>query len=218
MANSAEDIQSVLPPVSLVLPSPDFQMVSNCKLKSIHKIHFFKVLCSKRSLSERCSSTWHQSLCHFWTSTWSSENWQLQTEMFSQKMTKKKTSGTKCPEPSATWWRGLAGGYCHSGWLVAPRLATVVWQKRRTAGATMTLCHTHHRGPHPIHRTHARSWTLRRRKHVSTLLVDHNADTFVPGEDLHLTCHEFLQGIPSFQYQCPWDLAAWRWNVFSKGE
>ena len=99
----------------------------------------------------RWFSTWHRSLWISSTTTWSSQNCQGRTELVSQNWPKRRNSGIKCPEPSATWWRGLAGGYCHSGWLAAPRLATT----RDRSGAPQLPpwpCVTPMEGPHPIHR------------------------------------------------------------------
>ena len=71
----------------------------------------------------RWSSTWHRSLCYILDKYLKFLELPRQNCVDFSKITKKKESG-KCPEPSTTWWRGLAGGYCHSGWLAAPRLAT----------------------------------------------------------------------------------------------
>ena len=68
----------------------------------------------------------------------------------------------KCPEPAAGWWRGLLSQRL-AGWQSLATLGHKPWQKRRTAAATMTLCHTHCR-THPIRRTSTRSWTLRTHK------------------------------------------------------
>ena len=65
----------------------------------------------------------------------------------------------KCPDPAAGWWRGLLSQRL-AGWQSLATLGHNPWQKRRTAAATMTLCHTHCR-THPIRRTSTRSWTLR---------------------------------------------------------
>ena len=101
----------------------------------------------------------------------------------------KQTDSGKCPEPSATWWRGLAGGYCHSGWLAAPRLATT----RDRSGAPRAPpwpCVTPTLGApptHPIHRTHTRCFHPTWRAHVNTSL---------PGKILSIY-NDFLKGIPS---------------------
>ena len=111
----------------------------------------------------------------------------------------KQTDSGKCPEPSATWWRGLAGGYCHSGWLAAPRLATT----RDRSGAPRAPpwpCVTPTLGApptHPIHRTHTRSLRMFPPYLKST------CQHFFTREDT-----QHLQWLPKRDslFQCPWNI------------